>query len=92
MQRMWSKISAPETEGARLVVSDRGDILSPNQAPQTMAPMTRGRGMAVVEATPTMARPMVATLPKEVPVNSAHRKHGTKARGTRILGEISFMP
>ena len=35
---------------------------------------------------------MVATLPKEVPVNSAVSPLRTKARGTRIFGEISFMP
>ena len=27
--RMWSKISPPDTAGARLVVSESGDILSP---------------------------------------------------------------
>ena len=43
-------------------------------------------------STPTRAMPMVATLPKEVPVNSAVSPLRTKARGTRIFGEISFMP
>ena len=54
--------------------------------------MTSGTGMEVVEATPTRAMPMVATLPKEVPVNSAVSPLRTTARGTRIFGEISFMP
>ena len=37
-------------------------------------------------------RATFATLPKEVPVNSAVSPLRTKARGTRIFGEISFMP
>ena len=92
MDPMWSYRGTLLTPEARFVVSDRGDILSPNQAPQTTAAMTSGTGMEVVEATPTRAMPMVATLPKEVPVNSAVSPLRTKARGTRIFGEISFMP
>ena len=101
MDPMWSYRGTLLTPEARFVVSDRGDILSPNQAPQISAwdsctlrtaAMTSGTGMEVVEATPTRAMPMVATLPKEVPVNSAVSPLRTKARGTRIFGEISFMP
>lgn len=37
---MWSNKSTPTSEAAILVVSDKGDILSPNNAPEMTAPAT----------------------------------------------------
>ena len=75
-----------------MVVSDKGDILSPSHAPETTAPTTNGTGILVVAAIPTIARPIVATEPKDVPVNSLVRAQRTKARGTKIFGEITCIP
>ena len=43
MWRMWANSSEPATAGARLVVSESGDILSPKYAPETMAPAASPR-------------------------------------------------
>ena len=89
---IWSYKGTLLTPLAKLVVSDNGDILSPNHAPETTAPTTNGTGILVVEAIPTIARPIVATEPNEVPVNSLVSAQSTKASGTNIFGDTTCIP
>ena len=53
---------------AILVVSDRGDILSPKNAPPTIAPTVIPRFAPNTVAIPTITIPTVPTDPQEVPV------------------------
>ena len=62
--------SDPATAGARLVVSERGDILSPKYAPEMMAPAVRPRFRFCAVATPTRAMPMVDAVVHDDPVAS----------------------
>lgn len=72
----------PVVAAARFVVSDIGDILSPRKAPETIAPTIRGAGKTILMPTPYRATPMVAMLPKEVPVKSDRMTHRRKVNGT----------
>ena len=54
--------------GAKFVVSESGDILSPKYAPDTTAPATIGSGAPSPEAIPIKATPMVPAEPHDVPV------------------------
>ncbi len=66
---MWAKRLVPATTGARFVVSDRGDILSPKYAPATIAPAVIGSEAPSPPATLTRATPTVPTEPHDVPVS-----------------------
>lgn len=57
------------TAGAKFVVSDSGDILSPKQAPQMTAPAANAGETPVVAAIPIKATPTVLTVVNELPVN-----------------------
>ncbi|MNP05250.1 hypothetical protein D3C76_971970 [compost metagenome] len=59
----------PTTAGAKFVVSDKGDILSPKQAPQMIAPAASVGEIPVVKAIPIKATPIVLTVVNELPVN-----------------------
>ena len=72
--------------GAMLVVSDRGDILSPKYAPDRTAPATIGRGKPSPPPIPIKAIPMVPVVPQEVPVASEVMEHMISAAGKNILG------
>ena len=63
----WNR-SVPATAGARLVVSESGDILSPKYAPEMMIPAVRGAGTPSPKAIPMRAIPTVPDVPHEVPV------------------------
>jgi len=58
----------PAARGARLVVSDRGDILSPKYEPPTTAPAVMGRESPSPWAMMTRTTPMVPMDPQDVPV------------------------
>lgn len=53
---------------AKFVVSERGDILSPKKAPETMAPAVRAREASIAPAMLINARPSVATVVSELPM------------------------
>jgi hypothetical protein len=61
------KSSTDETPDAKFVVSDIGDILSPKQAPQIIAPATHGAGMPIAIPAPIRATPTVLTVVNELP-------------------------
>ena len=69
MLPMWVNKDMPATAGAKFVVSDSGDILSPKQAPQITAPAASAGEIPVVTAIPMKATPTVLTVVKELPVN-----------------------
>src|SRR5699024_90000 len=60
--------SLPAAIGARFVVSDSGDSLSPKYAPATIAPAVAGRLASSPVAIPINATPTVPTDPHDVPV------------------------
>ena len=92
MEPMWSYRGVPDISAATLVVSDRGDILSPKKAPEQTAPAISGAEMPILVPTPNKAKPMVAIEPKEVPVKRLVIAQRTKASGTMILGEHILRP
>jgi len=59
--------SVPVTAGARFVVSDKGEILSPKKAPETTAPAVQYMGISKPSPMPISASPTVPTLPQLVP-------------------------
>ena len=60
--------SLPATDGARLVVSDNGDILSPKYDPEIIAPATIPVFIDNNSPIPTKAIPIVAAVVQELPV------------------------
>ena len=70
---MWVKRSVPATAGARLVVSDSGDILSPKYEPEIIAPaVTAGERPSPTEI-PIRAAPKVPATVHELPILSADK-------------------
>ena len=59
---MCSKIFDPDTPGARLVVSDMGDILSPKYDPETTAPAVMAGLTPRPMEIPMSATPMVPAV------------------------------
>jgi len=53
---------------AILVVSDKGDSLSPKKAPPTMAPAVMPKLAPITDAIPIITTPMVPMDPQDVPV------------------------
>ncbi|OPZ56577.1 MAG: hypothetical protein BWY89_01060 [Bacteroidetes bacterium ADurb.BinA012] len=80
------KRSVPATAGARLVVSDRGDILSPKYAPDMIAPAIIASLNPRAFPIPSSATPMVATVDHELPVLTDTRAQMTTAANRNILG------
>src|SRR5699024_2121840 len=54
-------------EDAIFVVSESGDILSPKNAPETIAPAVIGKDTSIALDIPIKATPMVPTVVKELP-------------------------
>ena len=52
-----------------LVVSDSGDILSPKNAPDTIAPAVMANDMSRAPEMPMKARPTVPTVVNELPTH-----------------------
>ena len=92
MNLIWVKTSVPAITGARLVVSDSGDILSPKYAPEIMAPAAAGAGIPRPTAIPIKASPMVPMVPQEVPVARDVIEHINTAATKKIPGDKSFSP
>ena len=68
MPLMCSHRPISAAAGVRLVVSDKGDILSPKKAPDTIAPAVMAGGMPSPSPMPIIASPTVPAVPQEVPV------------------------
>ena len=78
--------------GARFVVSESGDILSPKYAPDTTAPavMTVGKPNAV--PTPIRATPMDPAVDQDEPVARDTMEQRIQAVTKKILGLITLIP
>ena len=64
---MWVNKSVPAIAGAKFVVSERGDILSPKYAPEIMAPPIRPLLIPSALPIPKRAIPTVAIVDHELP-------------------------
>src|SRR5699024_8614858 len=64
---MWSNKSTLTMVEARLVVSDNGDILSPKNAPETIAPAVIASDASMALPIPIKATPIVAVVVSELP-------------------------
>ena len=66
-----SNNSLPDTAGARFVVSDNGEILSPKYAPDITKPAVIGRGRPRPALMPMSATPTVELVVQQHPVARA---------------------
>ena len=78
--------------GARFVVSDSGDILSPKYAPEMIAPTVMPSGMPRPCPTPTRATPMVPMVVQELPVKVDTMVHSRQDASRKTFGEIQESP
>ena len=78
--------SVPAIAGARFVVSDKGDILSPKYAPDIIAPATRPFDIPKALPIPNRAIPTVAIVDQELPEASETIAHMMAAATRKILG------
>ena len=83
---------APAARGARFVVSDRGDILSPKYEPPTTAAAVIGRGIPSPWAITIKTTPMVAHEPQEVPVQVERIAQIIKAVTKKNFGFTIWIP
>ncbi len=84
--------SPPAIAGARLVVSDNGDILSPKYAPDNTAPATMPKGIPIAWPIPIKAIPTVAEVVQELPVAIEIMAQMTTVAGRNIVGFNIFKP
>ena len=73
----------PAAAGARLVLSDMDDILSPKNAPDITMPAVRGAGIPIPAPIPIIASPMVPTVPQDVPMDMDVRLHKSRPMGRK---------
>ena len=64
----WVIRSDPAMIAAKLVVSERGEILSPKYAPDMIAPATQPSWIPKERPIPIKANPIVAIVVQELPV------------------------
>ena len=83
---MWVKRLDPETAGAKLVVSLKGDSLSPKYAPEITAPATIPSGISIALPIPINAIPTVAEVVQLLPVEMDIMAHMIKQEGKKIVG------
>ena len=83
---MWVNKSVPAIAGARFVVSDRGDILSPKYAPEIIAPPTIPTLMPNAVPIPTSAIPTVADVVQLEPVATDTIAHTIHAATKKMVG------
>ena len=65
---IWLNKLVPVTPEARLVVSDKGDSLSPKYAPEIMAPALIARDISIAAAIPIKPMPRVPATVHELPI------------------------
>ncbi|MPN51770.1 hypothetical protein SDC9_199419 [bioreactor metagenome] len=89
---MWSNNVDPAIAGARFVVSDKGDILSPKYAPDTIQPAANGTDTPRPEAIPISATPTVPAVVQELPVAKATILHKNNAVTKKNVGDNICKP
>ncbi len=87
-----SNSSEPAIAGAKFVVSERGDILSPKYAPDIIAPAIIGVGMPRPWPIPRSAIPTVPAVVQELPVARETIEHIIQEATKNILGEMILSP
>ena len=92
MYRIWVNKSVPAMADARLVVSDKGDILSPKYAPEITAPATTPGGKPIAFPIPTNAIPTVADVVQLLPVATEITEQITTVDGRKMDGCNTFKP
>jgi hypothetical protein len=80
------------TAGAKLVVSERGEILSPKNAPKTTAPAVQYAGVSKPSPIPMRAKPTVPTLAQLVPRETETKAQITIPAVKNNSGESIFKP
>ena len=78
----------PAEAGAKFVVSEIGDILSPKDAPQRTIPAVSPGGIPIPVPMPIMAKPIVPTVPQEVPIDIEVMLHRIRPIGRKSFGVI----
>lgn len=89
---MCSYKVVPETTGAKLVESERGEILSPKYAPETTAPAAAASDTSKPAATPISATPTVPADPQEVPVHTETTEVTKKAAMSMYSALMTLSP
>src|SRR3546814_21180111 len=89
---MCENRSTPVTAGARFVVSESGDTLSPKNAPDTTAPAVQYIGMPKPAPIPNRASPTVPTVPHDVPRDSDTIEQSTIAAARKNCGAKTVKP
>ena len=89
---MWSNRLEPATAGARFVVSDRGDILSPKYAPDTTAPAVIAGLKPKAVPTPIRATPMEPAVDQEEPVARDTMEQSRQAVNRKMDGAMILIP
>src|SRR3546814_3877160 len=89
---MCENRSTPVTAGARFVVSESGDTLSPKNAPDTTAPAVQYIGMPKPAPIPIRASPTVPTVPHDVPRDSDTIAQSTIAAARNVYGARNVKP
>ncbi len=89
ISRMFSYISVRVTSDTRRVLVDTGEQLSPKKAPDIIAlPAITGL-TPIVWAMAIQIAPIVAAVPKDVPIRKDTKQFNKKARRIKIEGVIS---
>ena len=83
---------APAIAGARFVVSDNGDILSPKYAPDTIAPAVIAAGKFSAAPTPIKATPIDPAVDQDDPVAKDTILHRIHAVTRNTFGLITLIP
>ena len=89
---MWTNRSVPVAELARIVVSLKGDSLSPKYAPEIIAPALHGAGTPSTVPIPSNATPIVATVVQDEPVIRDTTAQMTHALARKRCGLMIFTP
>ena len=89
---MCSNSVVPATAGARLVVSDRGDILSPKYAPDTTAPAVIAGENPRAIPTPIRAAPIDPAVDQDEPVARDTMEQSRQVVNKKILGLMILIP
>ena len=89
---IWSNKLLPAIAGARFVVSDNGDILSPKYAPDIIAPAIIVFGIPKALPIPSSAIPIVPTVVHDEPVEIETIEQITVVATKNILGDNKLSP
>ena len=87
-----TKISVSVNVEAKIVVSERGDILSPKYAPDMIAPAVYAGLIPIAVPMPIIATPTVPAVPHDVPVATEITQQNKKVNGRKNFGVIIFIP